>query len=307
MITLVLAAGLLAAVPGMLSRRMAVPRHQRTWALATSGSLLVAAFYVVVGLALLGAPVLLLAARGTSVAQVCEVLVGRFEPGGHVTAWLATGLLGSTVVAAAWRLLRSRRRRMALRVPSYVGVHEPRDGFELVTLPTDAALAYSLAGRSPQVVIARGLRARLDEAQFAAVVAHEHAHLLLHHQRWLDAIEASAGLLWFVPWAQRSARAARVALECWADHDAVEVADRGSLRGALLVAADAAPASHAVASLNGADALAQRIAMLDGDRRRGDLSAPTLSLLAFTAVVATAGAVGGGPQLVALFSHLCPL
>ncbi|HQU33961.1 MAG TPA: M56 family metallopeptidase [Thermoanaerobaculaceae bacterium] len=306
MIVLVLAAGLLAALPGMLTCRMG-GGHPRTWALVASTSLLAAGFYVLVGLALLAAPVLLLAAGGTSVTQVCEVLVQRFEPGGLVTAWLAAGLLGSGVASTAWRLLRSRRRRMTLRVPSYVGVHEPHDGFELVTLPTEAALAYSVAGRGPQVVIARGLRARLDEGQLAAVVAHEYAHLRRHHQRWLDAIDASTGLLWFVPWARRCARAARVALECWADREAAEVADPCSLRDALLVAADAVPAHRAVASLNGADALVQRIAMLDGDHGRRDLSASTLSLLAFTAVVATAGAVSAGPQLAVLFSHLCPL
>lgn len=305
MTVLVLAAGLLAALPGISWRTGS--GHPRTWALMTSTSLLAAGFYVLVGLALLAAPVLLLAVGGTSLAQVCEVLMQHFEPGGLLTAWLATALLASGVAATAWRLIRSRRRRMTLRVPSYVGVHEPHDGFELITLPTETTLAYSVAGREPQVVIGRGLRARLDEGQLAAVVAHEHAHLRWHHQRWLDAIDASAGLLWFVPWARRSARAARVALECWADRDAADVAGPRSLRGALLVAADAAPASHAVASLNGADALAQRIAMLDGDRGRRDLPALTLSVLAFTAVVATAGAVTAGPQLAALVSHLCPL
>ena len=305
MTVLVLAAGLLAALPGISWRTGG--GHPRTWALITSTSLLAAGFYVLVGLALLAAPVLLLAAGGTSLAQVCEVLMQHFEPGGLLTAWLATALLASGVAATAWRLTRSRRHRMTLRVPSYVGVHEPHDGFELVTLPTETTLAYSVAGREPQVVIGRGLRARLDEGQLAAVVAHEHAHLRWHHQRWLDVIDASVGLLWFVPWARRSARAARVALECWADRDAADVAGPCSLRGALLVAADAAPASHAVASLNGADALAQRIAMLDGDRGRHDLPALTLSVLAFTAVVATAGAVAAGPQLAELVSHLCPL
>ncbi len=306
MIVLMLSAGLLAALPGVLGRRTG-GGSPRTWALLTSASLLVAGFYVLVGLALLAAPVLALAAGGTSLAQVCEVLVQRFEPGGLLAAWLATGLLGSGLATTAWRLLRSRRRRMTLRVPSYVGVHEPHDGFELVTLPTEAVLAYSVAGRAHQVVIARGLRARLDEGQFAAVVAHEHAHLRRHHQRWLDAIDASVGVLWFVPWARRTARTARVALECWADRDAADIADPCSLRGALLVAADAVPANGAVASLNGADALAQRIAMLDGGHGQRDLSAPTVSLLAFTTVVATAGAVTAGPQLAALFSHLCPL
>ncbi len=305
MTVLVLAAGLLAALPGISWRTGS--GHPRTWALVTSTSLLAAGFYVLVGLALLAAPVLLLAAGGTSLAQVCEVLMQHFEPGGLLTAWLATALLASGVAATAWRLTRSRRHRMTLRVPSYVGVHEPHDGFELVTLPTETTLAYSVAGREPQVVIGRGLRARLDEGQLAAVVAHEHAHLRWHHQRWLDVIDASVGLLWFVPWARRSARAARVALECWADRDAADVAGPCSLRGALLVAADAAPASYAVASLNGADALAQRIAMLDGDRGRHDLPALTLSVLAFTAVVATAGAVAAGPQLAELVSHLCPL
>ncbi|MHB1927876.1 MAG: M48 family metalloprotease [Acidimicrobiales bacterium] len=308
MTALILAAGLVVAVPGALSRRVARRFPPRAWAALALISLVSAGLYVTIGLALLSAPVVLPVLAGSSVAETCRVLLERFEPGGLVTAWAATGLLGSAIVVAAAHRWRSLRRRATLRVPSYLGVHEQQGGFELVTLPTPAPLAYSLGGPHPQAVISAGLRARLDDAQVAAVVAHEAAHLRWNHQRCLDAIDLAVGLLWFVPWARRSADSARVALECWADEEAATVTGRHALLDALLLAADVAPTAAQVAALNGADAIAERVAMLDQPRPRyGQVWPVTAGLLALGAVAATAGAVGGGPPLVALFSHLCPL
>ncbi|MDA8392492.1 MAG: M48 family metalloprotease [Actinomycetota bacterium] len=308
MIALILAAGLVVAVPGALSRHVARRLPPRAWAILALASVVSAGLYVTVGLALLSAPVVLPVLAGSSVAETCRVLLERFEPGGVATAWAATVLLGSAVGAATVRRWRSRRRRATLRVPSYLGVHEQQGGFELVTLPTPTPLAYSLGGPHPQAVISAGLRSRLDGSQIAAVVAHEAAHLRWHHQRWLDAVDLATGLLWFVPWARRSAHSARVALECWADEEAATVTGRDALRSALLLAADVAPTAAHVAALNGADAIAERVTMLDQPSGgSGGIGPATAGLFVLGAVAAATGAVGGAPQLATLFSHLCPL
>lgn len=308
MTALILAAGLVVAVPGALSRHVARRLPPRVWATLALASVASAALYVTVGLALLSAPVVLPLLAGSSVVETCQVLLQRFEPGGLVTAWAATALLGSAIVAAAARRWRSRRRRSTLRVPSYLGVHEMRNGFDLVTLPTPTPLAYSLGGRHPQAVISAGLRSRLDDAQISAVVAHEAAHLRCHHQRWLDAVDLAVGLLWFVPWARRSADSARVALECWADEEAATVTGHDALRDALLLLVDVAPTAAPVAALNGADAIAERVAMLgQPSGGSGGIGPVTAGLFALGAVAATAGAAGAAPQLATLFLHLCPL
>ncbi len=305
---LILVAGLLVAAAGALSRHATHRGDPRAWAALTSASTVAAALYVTVGLGLLAAPVWLRLVTGLSLAEACRGLLERFEPGGIVTAWAATGLLGLVVTVTATRAWRSRRRRATLRIPSYVGIHEPRHGFDLVTLPTPTPLAYSLGGRYPQAVISDGLVARLDEAQLAAVVAHEAAHLRWRHQRWLNALDLSAGALWFVPWGRRCAEAARVALECWADEDAAGVVGRAPLRSALLLAVDTAPIGSQIAALNGADAIAERVAMLDELTHRSGRTGPAMvALMAATTIGAAAGVAGGIPQLLALFSHLCPL
>ena len=308
MTALILLAGLVVAVPGAVSRHVPLRIAPRAWATLALASVVSAGFYVTVGLALLSAPVVLPLLGGVSVAETCRVLLGRFEPGGAMTAWGASGFLGSGLIVAVSRRWRLRRRREALRVPSYLGAHEHRGGFELVTLPTPELLAYSIGGAHPQAVISAGLRARLDDAQVAAVVAHEAAHLRWHHQRWLDAVELAASLTWFVPWGRRSADAVRVAVECWADEEATIASGRDTLRTALLVAVDVAPTGPDLAALNGADAIAQRVAMLERSCP-GYGSAPPMAvaLFALAAIAAAAGAVGAAPHLMALFSPICPL
>lgn len=308
---LVLVAGLFVPVPGALSSHAARRLPRRAWATVALAGLVSAALYSMVGLALLSAPVVLPLIIGSSAAETCRVLLQRLEPGGVATSWAAAMLLGSAVAVATARRWRSRRHRAILRVPSYLGVHEQRGLFDLVTVPTSTALAYSVDGAQPQAVVSTGLRSRLGEANLCAVVAHEAAHLRWHHQRWLDAADLAVGLMWFVPWTRRSAAAVRVALECWADEEAATATGRETLRNALLIAVDAAPVGGNVAALNGADTIAQRVAMLDrpcaGWGRGWPAMAVLLALCAATTAIGIVGVVAEAPQLVALFTHLCPL
>lgn len=308
MTALVLLAGLVIAIPGALGRpagwRLAPP----VFAGLVTASLVASAGYVTAGLALLAAPAVGRLMPASAQLGACLRSVEMFEPGGRVMSWVASGLLASAVGALLYRAWRAWRARQALLVPPHLGEHQWQASFDLVTLPTPALLAYSIDGAHPQAVVSQGLKDRLGEAELAAVVAHEAAHLRYRHQRWLITLDAVCALIWFLPWAGRAARAARVAMECWADQDAVAVAGRDALRGALLVAAGTGHAGGPVAAFNGAEAVAERLHMLEGARRRPPrLEIPLIAVLSMGTIGAAAGAVASVPRLVLLVAHLCPL
>jgi Zn-dependent protease with chaperone function len=131
-------------------------------------------------------------------------------------AWLALGVLLSSVTAAAARARRSRQERHVLSVEGGVGVHEQRAGFDLVTLPSTDLVAYSIGGRRPQVVISKGLREQLDGEAIDAVVAHEAAPLRARHDRWLQLVGLAEAALRFVPSVRQATSAVRLSVEQWA-------------------------------------------------------------------------------------------
>src|SRR6266704_4488557 len=148
------------------------------------------------GLVLLAVPAVARVLPQSALAAWPRLLAG-LGPGGTAVAWLAACLLAASagvVTAQAWRA--SRQRRM-LRVEPGIGTHEHRDGFDLVTLPRAALVAYSLGGHRPQVVVSQGLRDRLDGDGLAAVLAHEAAHLRAGHDRWLHLARVTEAALWF--------------------------------------------------------------------------------------------------------------
>lgn len=276
-------------------------------ALASLGS---SAVCVILGLTLLSAPVVFQAFGGSSVVHACEVLLTRLEPGGFAMAWAATIVLTATVLHTLASVWRCRRVRGALWIDSTLGQHEPCSSFDLIILPTDAPLAYNLGGSTAQVVVSEGLKVRLGEAGFRAVVAHEEAHVRGQHDRWLELVDVCSSVLWFVPWGRRAADSVRLALEFWADQSAAAVTDRHTLRTALLLAVDVAPTQSPAPGLNGADALAERVARLEDPAPRLGLSKVGALLIGAslaTAVGGGAGAAAGVPELMALFSHICPL
>lgn len=302
MTVLIFMAGLLGSLPARPGSRLRRRVHPRAWAVLSVVRLSMAALYVTVGLLLISAPAFVTVTAGRTAGHSCQMLLDRFDPGGMVMAWVAAALLVSSSAAAGVRVRRACRRLSVLRVPAYVGAHERRCGFDLVTLPTAEPLAYSVNGASRQAVITAGLRDRLDEAQLEAVVAHESAHLRSHHQRWLMITDVAATILWFVPWSRYSARRAAVTLECWADSEAASVAGTEPVREALLLICDAWPAPAAVAALNGADAVDERLSLLERPVTRGQSFGPFSSAVLSTAVAAAAaGALG----MIALVVDVC--
>ena len=309
MTLLVMLAGLAVAALGALSRSGGRHLRPRVWARFGLGCTVGAAAYVWAGLALLSAPVVLGALGSSSLVDACRAVLARLEPGGPALSWAATVLLASCVVLVSGHASRSRATRASSRIEPSLGTHERRVGFELVILPTSVPLAYSVGGSRPQVVVSEGLRRRLGQAQLAAVLAHEAAHVRGHHDRWLDLADLSARALWFVPWAARAADTVRVALERWADEEAAREAGREPLRSALLLAADVVSLDAHVAGLTGADALAERVARLETPpvRSRAGLIAAMSSTLVAVGIVGGVAMAAGTLQVMALISRLCPL
>jgi Zn-dependent protease with chaperone function len=157
-----------------------------------------------------------------------------------LAAVLALELLG--VLALSWaRTARARRRHRAL--------------LELVVRPADALpdarllehpapVAFCIPGARPLLVLSSGMVAELDDAELAAVVAHERAHLAEHHHLYLLPFVAWEAALPVLPAAARAHAAVRELVEMRADDRAVASLDgpdpRRTLAQAIVVAAGGA-------------------------------------------------------------------
>lgn len=139
------------------------------------------------------------------------------------------GVVGSLAAAAAvvWIVSRSTvlihravRGHRVGRVDAWLGEHETAGNLEVVIIPTDAAVAYNIPGRQPQIVISDGLCARLSADVLRFVLDHERAHLR-GRDRWSALLATALETAFvFVPGAVRTATALRVGLERAADEEA---------------------------------------------------------------------------------------
>ena len=131
-------------------------------------------------------------------------------------------------------------------------------------LPTDHVVAFSVCGKTSQVVISQGLLEALRPEEVEAVVRHEAAHLHHGHQRLLllaGSLEAALPLGRIL---RRSTAALRTGLERWADEFAAGHAgsSRAVLRRALVGVCEALMAPRAVAAFSAADTIAERLEAL---------------------------------------------
>jgi beta-lactamase regulating signal transducer with metallopeptidase domain len=218
---------------------------------------LTAACSVIVAAALAG---LSLAVHGTALGGGLSFLVGACvqrlrdtyaTPGGTALAVLGLGLAGlivaRTAATGAGRLRAARRAtlrhtqtaRLVGRQVSVLGaivVDDPR--------PT----AYCLPGRQPTVVLTTGTLQLLDDAQLAAVLAHERAHLASRHHLLMTIARTGRMVFPFVPLLREAdAQVARLA-ELHADDTAARACDSGPLATALVILATGGASVPAMAA-----------------------------------------------------------
>ncbi len=173
----------------------------------------------------------------------------------HVDVPTPPGVLAFLLLCASFvgalRALRSQR-----------AVRAPRGSEPFAVLPLDVPTAYALAGRPGQVVVSRGMLEVLDGPERAALVAHEQAHLRLHHHRYMGLSTVAAAA---VPFLRPLVRRVKVATERWADEEAARVVgDRGVVARAIAHAALATTAPPGALAL-GDTGTVQRVEALLSD------------------------------------------
>ena len=200
---------------------------------------------------------------------------------GRAMSWVGAGaaLVLLFATAKTMRFLRHLRRDLS----AFAHV----DGVEIVT--ADGPVAFAVPGRPGGVVLGDQLLERLESVERRVVLAHERAHLDLHHHRFVRTAELCAAAF---PILRPLARQVRFNCERWADE--VAVTSIGSSPGAPAVALP----------FSGLGAAARVDALLHPGPRRG----PAMSMSAASATILLT-LTGSSVQLHHLASfavHLCP-
>jgi len=126
----------------------------------------------------------------------------------QIPPWLGVPAVAACVIGAT-RLHRVRRTWRRLRCTN---AGEPE------VLASADLFAYTMPGAGGQIVVSSGLVERLDERELAVVVAHERAHAIHRHDRYVLVGAVAVAL---VPALVPLQRQLRFTLERWADETAV--------------------------------------------------------------------------------------
>jgi bla regulator protein blaR1 len=203
-------------------------------------------------------------------------------------------------VSLLWALARIAQAMLAVRrlVRASVG---RGPGGSLIVGGDDVVLAAAGLAH-PTLLVSAGALARLDDAELAAAMAHEHAHIRRRHRYVLLFAELCRVLGRPLPGTGHAVRQLRFQLERDADRAAVRAdrADRLALASAICKAASGAPSRPGMAALGG-DGTAARVrelleAAAPDARSRGlkalAAGAVTLAVGAALALPSTVGALG---------------
>jgi hypothetical protein len=235
---LVVGLGLL-AFPAALSRwSHRLPPAE--WARVATLALILGGLSVYTGLVMTTLPPLLHFVQLEGLVGICDPVVHDLMIGGTFLGWVAAILAIAMTIGALVAVRRCRRALDRARVEPWWGEHSEGDGYELVVIPTKTLIALGVPGRAPQVIVSEGLVQELDPSRLQAVIAHEVAHLRLHHRIYLIIVAMVEHTVGALPVFRRSTMAIRNTLEVWADDVALKsgrVTER-ALQSALLTVAD---------------------------------------------------------------------
>ena len=169
-------------------------------------------------------------------------------------------------------------------------------------LDTPAPVAFCIPGARPLLVLSAGMVAELDDAQLAAVVAHERAHLREHHHLYLLPFVAWEAALPVLPAAAGAHAAVRTLVEMRADDVALGAVPGADPRRTLARAIVAAGTAGGTAVPSGALAAAGS-AVAARVRRLLEPPAP-LPAAARAAVLTAAGLLLAVPTALLLLPAL---
>jgi len=300
----------LLALPGM-ARRWGQQLEPAEWSRLCLFALVAGAIAAEAAFVLVAAPTALRAAGVPALAAACERMLRPLTPGGSGLGWASTGAAVAVPLLAMLGAMRARRSQGRFRIEPWIGRHEPMEGHDLVVLPTPLPLALAVHGPQPQIVISDGLVDALSQAELDAVLRHEAVHLNCGHHRYLLWAGALDHAFAVVPFARRSTKALRAALERWADEWAAGAAtsSRATVRSAL-VEVTRVQVDPAVAAFSAAETLMERLDALGADPprptllRRAALYLPCLA--AGSAVVVALGLWAGEARSVLAMGAHCP-
>jgi Zn-dependent protease with chaperone function len=213
----------------------------------------------------------------------CRALVGH-----HVHPHPLVGGAAAVVVT----LLTARVMRWWLRYRRTLAEVPVGSEAALVVLDRQEPVAYAHPAGSGSVVVSRGLMAHLTPDERLVVLAHERAHLDLHHSRYVTAAElAAAGC----PLSAPLARAVRWCTERAADEAAAAIVGDRRLVAETIAKAAMASAPSGLAGVGGSPAVARLDALLGPPPRE---SLPRRLALVAATVAALAGAAFQAHHLV---------
>lgn len=196
----------------------------------------IGAFLVELSFVLFAVPAVFSAFGVRSIAVSCRFL-SDLAPGGLQVGWLTAVLAVLFPVLARRGSMHARAVADEMRAESTLGVHRQIEGIDLVRLPTEGLVAYSIGGPNPQIVVSDGLVALLGPDELDVVVGHEIAHVRDDHGRILRFL---AALEYPMPSLRWITSPVRVAMERSADEAAIrrDPVRRLALLDALLKVSD---------------------------------------------------------------------
>ncbi|MBX6388791.1 MAG: M48 family metalloprotease [Frankia sp.] len=154
-------------------------------------------------------------------------------------SWLSAPCLlaGMVVAVSAARVAWAQRR--ALRAARAQAAALPGDE-AVVVVPGAKPEAFTLPGSPGRIVVTEPMRAALTPADYAVLVAHERAHLVGRHYRFVNAARLAAAAQ---PLLRPVARLVEYGVERWADEQAADAVGGNRRRVAHAIGAAALLAS----------------------------------------------------------------
>ena len=160
---------------------------------------------------------------------------------------------------------------------------------DLRVLDVAQPLAYCLPGVRSRVVVSEGTLKTLDDAEVAAILSHERAHLRARHDLVLEAFTVVHAAFPRVVRSANALRAVQLLVELLADDAAVRATGRTPLARALVACASGRTPSGALAA--GGRSTVLRVRRLSGRGNSWPLSATAYLAAAAVFVVPTVALV----------------
>ena len=280
---LALVAAILSALPavgGRWFRSLHPAVATKAVAVSLVGALVVAELTLVA----LGAPVVLRAAGAHGLAARCERMASQMLIG---SPWIGrpaalAALVLPFLVATGFR--RARRAQRSLHEVALIGGPAQLLGHSVVMFESDRPLAVSVAAHGGVIVVSSALVNQLADAELAAVLRHERAHLDHRHHVLLWVASGAEIGLGFVPWVRSAVDQLRCSIERWADEDAAgpEMDARWVTKRALIGVATGG-VSVDLAAFGSLSTVVERVVALD---RPAPVQSGKRSTLAFAPLVA---------------------